>query len=57
MEDKAPVETEGDVLGGLKAYTVVHTLIKVKDEPLAYTKAHVFAQMKAKSLSDTLKRY
>ena len=25
----------------------VHTLIKVKDEALAYTKAHLFAQVKA----------
>ena len=57
MEDKAPVKTEGDSLGGLKAYTVVHTLIKVEHEALAYTKAHVFAQVKAKSVTDTLKRY
>ena len=57
MEDKAPVKTEGDTLGGLKAYTVVHTLIKVENEALAYTKAHVFAQNKAKSVTDTLKRY
>ena len=49
MENKAPVKTEGDTLGGLKAYTVVHTLIKVDDEALAYTKAHVFAQVKAKT--------
>ena len=49
MEDKALVKTEGDTLGGLKAYTVVHTLIKVADEALAYTKAHVFAQVKAKT--------
>ena len=56
MEDKAPVKTEGDTLRGLKAYTVVHTLIKVKDEALAYTKAHVFAQVKASSVTDTLKR-
>ena len=57
MEDKAPVKTEGDTLGGLKAYTVVHTLIKIEHEALAYTKAHVFAQVKAKSVTDTLKRY
>ena len=57
MEDKAPVKTEGDTLAGLKAYTVVHTLIKVEHEALAYTKAHVFAQVKAKSVTDTLKRY
>ena len=44
---------KGDTLGGLKAYTVVHTLIKVADKALAYTKAHVFAQVKAKSLTDT----
>ena len=49
MEEKAPVKTEGDTLRGLKAYTVVHTLIKVDDEALAYTKAHVFAQVKAKT--------
>ena len=49
MEDKAPVKTEGDTLGGLKAYTVVHTLIKFDDEALAYMKAHVFAQVKAKT--------
>ena len=57
MEDNAPVKTEGDTLAGLKAYTVVHTLIKVEHEALAYTKAHVFAQVKAKSVTDTLKRY
>ena len=57
MEDKAPVKTEGNTLGRLKAYTVVHTLIKVKDEALAYTKAHVFVQVKANSVTDTLKRY
>ena len=57
MEDKAPVKTEGDTLGGLKAYTVVHTLIKIEHEALAYTTAHVFAQVKAKSVTDTLKRY
>ena len=57
MEDKAPVKTEGDTVGGLKAYTVVHTLIKVEHEALAYTKAHVFAQVKTKSVTDTLKRY
>ena len=49
MKDKTPVKTEGDTLGGLKAYTVVHTLIKVDDEALAYTKAHVFAQVNAKT--------
>ena len=57
MEDKAPVKTEGDTLGGLKAYTVVHTLIKVEHKALAYTKAHVFSQVKAKNVTDTLKRY
>ena len=57
VEDKAPVKTKGDTLGGLKAYTVVHRLIKVKHKALAYTKAHVFAQVKAKSATDTLKRY
>ena len=49
MEDKAPVKTERDLLGGLKAYTVVQTLIKVDDEALAYTKAHVFTQVKGKT--------
>ena len=44
MQDKAPVKTEGDTLAGLKAYTVVHTLITVENEALAYTKVHVFAQ-------------
>ena len=57
MEDKAPVKTEGDTLGGLKAYTVVHTLIKVEHKALAYTKAHVFSQVKAKNVTDILKRY
>ena len=57
MEDKAPVKTESNTLGRLKAYTVVHILIKVKDEALASTKAHVFAQLKANSVTYTLKRY
>ena len=57
MEDNAPVKTEGDTLAGLKAYTVVHTLIKVEHKALAYTKAQVFAQVKAKSVTNTLKRY
>ena len=57
MEDKAAVKKEGDTLGVLKAYTVVHTLIKVEHEALAYTKAQVFAENKAKSVTNTLKRY
>ena len=57
MQDKALVKTEGDTLEGLKAYTVFHTLIKVADKALAYTKAHVLAQVKAKSVIDPLKRY
>ena len=57
MQDNAPVKKKGETLGGLKAYTVVHTLIKVQHEALAYTKAQVFAQNKAKSVTDTLKRY
>ena len=57
MEDKTPVKREGNTLARLKAYTVVHTPIKVKDEALAYTKAHVFAQVKANSVIDKLKRY
>ena len=57
MQDKALVKTEGDTLEGLKAYTVLHTLIKVADKALAYTKAHVLAQVKAKSVIDPLKRY
>ena len=48
---------QGDTLAPLKAYTVVYILIKVKDEALAYTKAHVFAQVKANSVTDTLKLY
>ena len=35
----------------------VHTLIKVKDDALAYTKAHMFAQVKANSVIDTLKSF
>ena len=57
VQDKALVKTEGDTLEGLKAYTVLHTLIKVADKALAYTKAHVLAQVKAKSVIDPLKRY
>ena len=57
MQDKALVKTEGDTLEVLKAYTVFHTLIKVADKALAYTKAHVLARVKAKSLIDPLKRY
>ena len=57
MEDNAPVKTEGDTLPGLKAYTVVHTLIKVENKALAYTKAHVFSQLKAKNVTDILKCY
>ena len=52
-----PVETEGDTVAGREAYTVVHTLIKVKAEALVYTQAHTFAQMKAKSVTEKLKRY
>ena len=38
-------------------YTVVQTLIKVKDVALAYKKAYRFAQEKAKSVTDTRKRF
>ena len=54
MEAKAPVQTEGDTVAGQEDYTVVDTLIEVELEVLVYAHADIFAQLQAKSVTDTL---
>ena len=57
MEAKAPVQTEGDTVAGQEDYTVVDTLIEVELEALVYAQADMFAQLQAKSVTDTLTPY
>ena len=57
MEAKAPVQTEGDTVAGQQDYTVVDTLIEVELEVLVYAQADMFAQLQAKSVTDTLTPY
>ena len=57
MKAKAPVETEGDTVAGQENYTVVDTLIEVEIEVLVYAQADMFAQLQAKSVTDTLTPY
>ena len=57
MEAKAPVQTEGDTVAGQEDYTVVDTLIEVELEVLVYAQADMFAQLQAKSVTDTLTPY
>ena len=57
MEAKAPVKTEGDTVAGQEDYTVVDTLIEVELEVLVYAQADMFAQLQAKSVTDTLTPY
>ena len=45
MEAEAPVKTEGDTVAGQEDYTVVYTLIDT------------FAQLQAKSVTDTMTAY
>ena len=57
MQAEAPVKTEGDPFAGQKDYTVVDTLIEAEVEVLVYAKADTFAQLQAKSVTDTLTPY
>ena len=57
MEAEAPVKTEGDTVAGQEDYTVVDTLIEVEVEVLVYAQADMFAQLQAKSVTDTLTPY
>ena len=57
MQAKAPVKTEGDTVAGQEDYTVVDTLIEVELEVLVYAQADMFAQLQAKSVTDTLTPY
>ena len=57
MQAEAPVKTEGDTFAGQKHYTVVDTLIEAEVEVLVYAHADTFAQLQAKSVTDTLTPY
>ena len=57
MEAEAPIKTEGDTFAGQKDYTVVDTLIEAEVEVLVYAHADTFAQLQAKSVTDTLTPY
>ena len=57
MEAEAPVKTEGDTVAVQEDYTVVDTLIEVEVEVLVYAQADTFAQLQAKSVTDTLTPY
>ena len=57
MQAKAPVQTEGDTVAGQENYTVVDTLIEVELEVMVYAQADMFAQLQAKSVTDTLTPY
>ena len=57
MQAEAPVKTEGDTLAGQNDYIVVDTLIEAEVEVLVYAHADTFAQLQAKSVTDTLTPY
>ena len=57
MEAEAPLKTEGGTVAGQEHYTVVDTLIEVEVEVLVYAQDDAFAQLQAKSLTDTLTSY
>ena len=45
------------VVAGQEDYTVVDTLIEVEVEVLVYAQADTFAQLQAKSVTDTMTPY
>ena len=57
VKAEAPVKTEGDTVAGQQDYTVVDTLIEVQVEVLGYAQANTFAQLQAKSFTDSLTPY
>ena len=57
VKAEAPVKTEGDTVAGQQDYTVVDTLIEVQVEVLGYAQANTFAQLLAKSFTDSLTPY
>ena len=57
VEAKAPVKTEIFTFVPLRAYTVVDTRNEVEIEVLVYAQADMFAQLQAKSVTDTLTPY
>ena len=54
MQAEAPGRTNSDTVAGQENYTVVETLIEVELEVLVYADADIFAQLQAKSVTDTL---
>ena len=54
VKANAPVNRGNIAVAGVKTYTVVKTVKKLKDQVLVYTQAYVFAQATAKSVTDTL---
>ena len=57
MEAETPVETKGDTVAEQEHYTNVDTLIEVEVEVLVYAQTDIFAQLHAKSVTDTLTPY
>ena len=57
MKAEALVRTKGDTVAGQENYMVVDTLIEVEIEVLVYAQADMFAQLQAKSVTDTLTPY
>ena len=57
MKAEATVKTDGDTVAGQENYTVFDTLIEVEVEVLVYAQADTFAQLQAKSVTDTLTSY
>ena len=57
MQAEAHVRKKGDTVAGQEDYTVVDTLIEVEVEVLVYAQADMFAQLQAKSVTDTLTPY
>ena len=51
------MKTEGDTIAGLEDYKVVDKLIEVEVEVLGYAQADTFAQLQAKSFTDSLTLY
>ena len=54
MQAEAPGRTNSYTVAGQEDYTVVDTLIEVVLQVLVYAQADMFAQLQAKSVTDTL---
>ena len=54
VKANAPVKTRNIDVAGVKAYTIVNTVNKLKHRELLYTQAYVFAQATANSVTKTM---